>query len=526
MKNLAIQQSLREMSLLLISASLLLTVACSPSGDEAAQTETVSTGKASTETAPPQAEAVQSVGIPITTESDPARALYAEGQYLIDVGRGVQAREKFMAAIAEDPAFALAYYGQSNAALSFAEFQHSLDSATQHSEGISDGEQMMIDINRSFLSNDSAAGLAVARELVGKYPDSARAWIVLAGMQANENDNEGARVSNKKALALEENSAAALTGLAINNLFGEPRDFVAAEKWASQFIAAYPGEAKGYEVLGDIKRAQNDLEAALEAYNSASKIDPTLEAAAHKRGHVNSFLGNIEDARAAYDEAIAIAPLESKASYAVYKGYTKIHGGDIPAAIDELEALADQVGPMGTPEDQVKGLQVFALNSAAFAALHTGLLDRAATLVARRNELQMSIAEDVGTDDARRIQEANCQFFDGLLAAYQGNSEGAVTHAKAISALVESDDNPRKLEPAHWVFGLSALQSGDFAAAVEHLRQADFANNMFVRYELALAEEGMGNSAEAKRLFTDVASYNFNSVGFALTKNDAAARAN
>ncbi len=292
MKNLAIQQSLREMSLLLISASLLLTVACSPSGDETAQTETVSTGKTSAETAPPEAEAVQSVGIPITTESDPARAIYAEGQYFIDVGRGVQAREIFMAAIAEDPAFALAYYGQSNAALSFAEFQRSLDSATQHSEGISDGEQMMININRSFLSNDSAAGLAIARELVGKYPDSVRAWIILAGMQANENDNEGARVSNKKALALEENSAAALAGLAINNLFGEPRDFVAAERWASQFIAAYPGEAKGHEVLGDIKRAQNDLEAALEAYNvDLHLILPRL--CMQEMPHPNVVQGNI-----------------------------------------------------------------------------------------------------------------------------------------------------------------------------------------------------------------------------------------
>jgi len=344
-------------------------------------------------------------------------------------------------------------------------------------------------------------------------------------MQANQNDNLGARASNEKALELEENAPGALTGLSTNNLFGEPKDFAAAEEWANKFIAAYPDEAKGYEVLGDIKRAQDNLEAALEAYNNASRIDPTLELAAHKRGHVNSFLGNIEDARAAYDEAIAIAPAESKASYAVYKGFTNIHGGDIPAAIDELEALADQVGPMGTPDDQVKGLQVFALSSAAFAAMHAGLFDRAEPIVARRNALQMSIAEDVGTDDARRLQEANCQFFDGLLAAYEGNAEGAAAHANALADLVEGDDNPRRYEPAHWVFGVSALKAGDYAEAVEQLRQADYANNMFVRYHLALAEEGVGNTVEAKKLFTEVASFNFNSVGFALTQEDAAARA-
>lgn len=181
---------------------------------------------------------------------------------------------------------------------------------------------------------------------------------------------------------------------------------------------------------------------------------------------------------------------------------------------------------MGTPQDQIKGAQVFALSSAAFAAMHTGMYVRAKSIVERRNALQMSIAEDVGTDDARRIQEANCHLFDGLLAAYQSQTKKATEHAFAIATLVGNDEDPRKLEPAHWIYGMSALQLGDFAGAVEHLRKADHANNMFVRYQLALAEEGLGNSEEAKKLFADVASFNFNSVGFALTRNDAAARAN
>ena len=158
--------------------------------------------------------------------------------------------------------------------------------------------------------------------------------------------------------------------------------------------------------------------------------------------------------------------------------------------------------------------------------MHAGLFDRAALIVARRNELQMSIAEDVGTDDARRLQQADVEFFNGLLAAYQGNADLATEHANAITALVDNDENPRKLEPAHWVLGMSALQAGDFATAAEHLRQADHANTMFVRYQLAVAEEGIGNETEAKKLFGEVAVFNFNSIGFALTRADASARTN
>ena len=516
MINQSLQNTSRFQTLLLIALSVLISSACSRSEEESV----------SVTAAPAVAAPSPSVQIPVTTASEKARALYAEGDYFLDVGRGVQAREKFQAAADNDPSFALAYYGQSNAALSFAEFKTSIDNALKHSEGISDGERTLIEINKTFLSNDSAAGLKMAQELVGEYPDSARARIVLAGMQANQNENVEARASNQKALDLEPDMAAALTGLANNNLFGEPKDFAAAESWADKFIAAYPEEAKGYEILGDIKRAQNDLDAALDAYKSASMIDPELELAAHKRGHVNSFLGNIAEARSAYDEAIALAPPESKASSAVYKGFTNIHGGDIPAAIDELEAVSNEIEAMGTPADQVKGLQVFALSSAAFAAMQAGMFDRAEPIVVRRNELQMAISEDVGTDDARRLLMANCQFFDGMLAAFQGDAESAAEHAEAIAVLVKDDENPRKLEGAHWVLGKSALQSGDYVTAVAELRQADYANNMFVRYHLALAEEGSGNTEEARKLFTEVATYNFNSVGFALVGRDAAARIN
>ena len=507
-------------TLLLVALSVLVSSACSRSEEEKVSTTTAPAP------VPAQAVPANPVQIPITTTSEKALALYEEGEYFLDVGRGIQAREKFQASASSDPAFALAYYGRSNAALSFAEYQTSIDTALKHSEGISDGERMLIEINKSFTTNDSAAGLAIAQELVGEFPDSARARVVLAGMQANENDNVGARASYQKALDLEPGMAAALTGLATNNLFGEPKNFAEAQNWVNKFIAAYPQEAKGHEILGDIKRAQNDLDAALSAYNSASQVDPQLELAAHKRGHVNSFLGNITEARSAYDEAIALAPLESKASSAVYKGFTNIYGGDIPAAIDELVALSDEIESMGTPADQVKGLQVFALSSAAFAAMQAGMFKRAEPIVVRRNELQMAISDDVGTEDARRILKANCQFFDGMLAAFSGNAEAAAEHAAAITILVKDDDSPRKLEGAHWVLGLSALRAGEFAAAVSELRQADYANNMFVRYHLALAEEGVGNAEEASKLFNEVATFNFNSVGFALIGKEAAKHVN
>jgi tetratricopeptide (TPR) repeat protein len=463
--------------------------------------------------------------IPITTDSEAAHALYEEGQYLSDVGRGVEAREKFMAAVAEDPAVVRAHFGQSNAAVSYKEFQMCLDQAGEHIDEVSEGEKLLVEINRTFLTNDTEKGVQLANQLVETYPDSARAAITLAGMQGAQNDNVAARASFTRALEIEPDSAGALMGIAFNYLFSEPRDFSSAESYAQEMNAAYPNEAKVYELMGDIKRAQNNLDAALEAYNQATVMDPGLAQAQHKKGHVNSFLGNYDDARAAYDAAIAAAKPENKAGFAPYRAFTYVHAGDIDTALDELDAVAENVEAMGTPADQVKGLQVFALTSEATVALHSGRLDRAADAIERRNELQMEVAEDVGTDDARRLQEANCEMWDGLLAAYSGNTDAAIEHADKIATLVESDDNPRKMEAYHYVMGMAYLKQDNYEKAAEHLRQADYKNTMYIRYHLALAEEGVGNAEAAKTFFADVAGYNFNSVGFALLREDAAERA-
>jgi Tfp pilus assembly protein PilF len=492
-------------------ALVLTTFGCAPAEQEPAEV---------IEAAAPQVEE-----IPVTTASDTARGLFEEGEYLLDVGRNVAAREKFDAAVAEDPGFAYAYFNRSNVAGSFQAFQENLDRASENLEGKSEGERLLVEISRTFLTNDPEQGLELARQLTDAYPNSPRAWLALAGMQGNRNDNEAARVSAKKAHELDPKSVAAVLALANSTLRAEPKDFAKAEEYTRMAIELYPEEAKTYEMLGDVKRGQKDLEGALAAYNQATDTDPTLAVAQLKKGHVSSFVGNFDDARAAFDAAIEAARPENKASYSIYRAFTNIHAGDIPAALAELEGIAAQVEEMGTPADQVKGNQVFALSSHAIAALHHGMLDQAAKAIAQRAELQRAIGEDVGTEDAKRLQEADCAVWDGRLAAYQGNHDLAQAKAEEYATLVEGDQNPRKMEAYHLVMGLSNLQQADYAQAAEHLRQANHENNMYIRYQLAVAEEGVSNTDEAKRLFKEVSEFNFNSVGFALVGRDAAEKA-
>jgi len=68
--------------------------------------------------------------------------------------------------------------------------------------------------------------------------------------------------------------------------------------------------------------------------------------------------------------------------------------------------------------------------------------------------------------------------------------------------------------------GLLNLKQKKYKKAVEHYQKANL-NNMYIRYHLGLAYDGAGNNEEAKKVFKEVATFNFNSVGFALVRKEA-----
>ena len=65
---------------------------------------------------------------------------------------------------------------------------------------------------------------------------------------------------------------------------------------------------------------------------------------------------------------------------------------------------------------------------------------------------------------------------------------------------------------------------GNYEEAVKHYQQTDL-SNVYAKYHLALAQEAAGFADKARQLFDEVANYNFNDVGFALVREEAAAKA-
>ena len=65
-----------------------------------------------------------------------------------------------------------------------------------------------------------------------------------------------------------------------------------------------------------------------------------------------------------------------------------------------------------------------------------------------------------------------------------------------------------------------ALYQGKYSDAAGHFRLGS-PFDPYIKYQLAVATEGAGDVAGAKKLFREVADYNFNALGFALIRKDA-----
>jgi len=460
--------------------------------------------------------------LPITTASADARNHFLMGQRELDLGRTFDANTHFKAAVAADSNFAFGYLNVATTGNSLTEFNTNLALAERHVAGASDAERILIQIARLGTSNDVNGQLVLAQQLVAKYPDSPRAFLVLGAVQGALNQNADARVSIMKAVGMAPRLLTAHTDLGNSYLFGEPKDFAKSLEQFQRAATLAPNEPFVHDLLGDVYRAQNNLDRARAEYTRGHELDPSDASLLQQRGHVNSFAGNYAAARADYDSAIALGRGNEQAGFSPFRAYVSVHAGNPKAAIAELNRLVTQVDSMNVPEP--RGVKIAALSDIATIAIHTSDFPAAVDALKQRTQLLLQQADQVGTPAFRRNQEANIAYFDAWLAARQGDYSAAAKATERVVAAVTPDANPRKLEPVHELKGYIALYRGNFAEAAGHFAMGNL-NDPYIKYQYAVALAGGGEKDKAQRLFRELAVYNFNNVGYALIRKDAQQKA-
>lgn len=461
--------------------------------------------------------------VPYGSESEEALQHFQQGQAAMDAQRFIEANRHFEAAVQADSAFAYGYLNAANTAASLEEFKTYLDEAAEHAETADEGVRLMIEIGQRGLDNDPQGQLELAQELTTTYPQSPRAWLTLAGIQAGLDMTAEARASVERAIEVDPDFAPGYEALRNSYQFSEPIDLAAAETNARRGVELTPEESNAHENLADALRAQGELEEARAAYARASELAPEDAVPVLKMGHIDSFLGNYEQARSEYDEAISKAREGEKATFPNYKAFTWVHEGQPERAVERLGEIVAEIDGMGLDPNQATGTKIFTLTNRAQIAIYHELFDVARQTLDQRAELMMQQADVVGTDEFRNGQQANVAFWNGMLAAKQGEIEAANAALEEFRGLVDTQRNPTAMDPGHWLMGAIALQQGNAAEAIPHLEQAP-PGNQLAKFHLAVAHEQAGNAEEAARLFEEISNYNFNSVDFALVRNDALSR--
>lgn len=460
--------------------------------------------------------------LPMSSSSAAAKMHAMLGQRALETGHAPQAAQHFQQAIAADSTSAFAQLGAANASVSFADYDARLSAAARLADHASKAEQLQIAIARKSLVNDFTGAEAAARELVSAEPKNPRAHLALAGVQQLMGKENEARRTMEGALAVAPSFSPTYLQLAYSYMTAEPTDPANAGRYVERLVVLEPAEAQAFIAQGSYYRAMNQLPRARAAYSRAAELDPTMALPLQQRGHVASFLGDYDAARADYDAAIKLGKQNEAGSYRVFRALVAAHAGNPKQTIAELDRLVSDIDGMNLPNP--RGAKIGALDAEIQIATQIGDFASASRAIAQRTPLMRAEVAGASDETVKRIAEAGIAYSDGLLAARQGDSTTAKAKAAEIRSILAATKDPQKDQSAHAILGVLALEQKDYSGAASHLAQAN-PNDVYIMYERAVALDGAGRSPEAKALFKKISRYNFNGPSVAVARAESAKRA-
>jgi tetratricopeptide (TPR) repeat protein len=262
----------------------------------------------------------------------------------------------------------------------------------------------------------------------------------------------------------------------------------------------YPGERLIQVILGQLYAGDNQAERARLAFARAQAIGP-------KTARVEAFLagddllkGHYGKARATYQSVEKSLP-KGAVPFAIRFGVTFSHlyEGDVDAALESLRTYLAEYKAGGLDQQFP---EVFIWNAMARINLENGRLEDAMKAYEKGYE---SVPGSTLPADQKQTWLGRLRHGKARVLARMGKHEEAWAEAEAVKRMIEEGGEPAKQYwPAyHYLAGYVKLAAGDYAKAVEHLKQSD-QNNPFDTLLLARAFEKLGQKEEAKKTYQKV----------------------
>ncbi len=458
-------------------------------------------------------------GLPVSHTSNTELIKLHAGFSAFENGKVHSARTIFDSLLAENPAIPMAWVGKMLVSSSDEGFFTSIQKAKKL-KTVSPAEQLLINTMEGFITNDTEARLKLSTQLVAEYPKSSMAWYIRGVILTGAKETAQAREAYEEGIKINPRHTQAHVFLANSYIFNAPKDFNKAIQVATQAAQVDANNPAVFIVLGDAYRAAGQLSKARTHYGIASAIAPESAEALTKRGHVNTFLGNYEDARADYVASTQVGDMADNRYAGNYAALTYVYEGKPQRGFDALASWLRALETSKMDGQTLRTAKLDTLWNMATIALHHGMLVEADDVLTQRESLIKAQNDDINNLDYLASQNAYNHYLRGIYALKSDKPELALEHASMLKSLVADLNDPRKLENYHLLLGRIALQKGDAQKALAHLNQAD-TDNIYVMYHQAKAYELQGKPQHAIKLLKAVKEYNFNNVEYALIRSAA-----
>jgi tetratricopeptide (TPR) repeat protein len=448
--------------------------------------------------------------IPITTQSEAARADYLRGRDLTERLRVQESRPFFEKAVAADPDFALAWLGLANTQPSANEFFAKLGKAGALSGKVSQGERLMILGATAGAQGNVTSQVSHLEALVTQFPQDERALVLLGTAHF------GAQ-RYREAIDLYERAAKVAPDFSqIYNQLGYSYRFLGemtkAEAAFKKYTEVLPDDPNPWDSYAELLMKLGRFDEAITNYRKALALRPDFFNSSYGIASCLDLQGKGAAARSELDAALAKAQDDGQRRTGLFaKTVSYTFEGNFAAAQAEMEkqrALAEKANdPLGIAGDEI------AMGNLALAAKDVAGAAKRFEEAAARVEAAPKVAE------ANKANQRRFAIYNrAQVALAKGDLAAAKQLSTELATAVAKSGNPFQVRLSHEIAGRLALAEKRWDAAIAELDQANLLNP-YNRYRLSQAHAGKGDSAKAQELVASARNDNtLTNLNFALVR--------
>jgi tetratricopeptide (TPR) repeat protein len=284
-----------------------------------------------------------------------------------------------------------------------------------------------------------------------------------------------------------------------------------------QLASDYPDERMVRMMLGQVLFNRGEIEEARANFERAVALDNSTPRAYNLLGNYHLLRGDYARARDMYRQSLK-RTLKGTAPFGPNFGltYTHVYEGNIPEALKVLTGFQELYTRTGGAAEFPA---VFIWNAIARLHLENGQPAEAIKFYERGYQ---TVPGSKLPAEEKLIWLGRLHHGRGRALSKLGKHEEAWKEAEQIKKMIE--ENPERgkqfMTSYHYIAGYLRLEGGDYAKALEHLKQAD-QTDLFHKLLLARAYDRSGDAANAQKIYREIVESKQNNLERALAVPEA-----